>query len=106
MARGDKNYNKVVRKHNKGGKASARKKAVHNMVENIIQGDMDAASDDLRTAVQLISREIILGEAADEKKDEVKDKDDDDIDDDESDEYESDDEESDDEESDDKDDKN
>lgn len=62
MARGDKNYDKVVRTQNKGGKSKARIKAVHNMVENIIQGDMDAAAEDLKLATQLISREILLGE--------------------------------------------
>lgn len=66
MARGDKNYDQVVRKHNKGKtKSKARIKAVHTMVENLIQGDAEAAAEDLKVAVQLISREIILGEASD-----------------------------------------
>ena len=69
MARGDKNYDKVVRKHNKGKtKSKARIAAVHNMVESMIQGNTAAAGDAFKTYMQIASREILLGEGDDESK--------------------------------------
>ena len=60
MARGDKNYDKVVRKHNKGKtKAKARIAAIHNMVESMIQGDQESATDAFNLHMQLTSRDIL-----------------------------------------------
>lgn len=61
MARGDKNYNKIVRTQ-KGKKPESKRKAIHNMVEALIAGDSDIAADHLHRYLQLKTRELILGE--------------------------------------------
>lgn len=69
MARGDKNYDKVVRKQ--GGKsADSKKKAIHKMVEALIAGDSDVAAEELHKYLQIKTREIIVGEAKHDKNDE------------------------------------
>jgi hypothetical protein len=62
MARGDKNYDKVVRKVNKGEKSDKKINAVHKMVEALISGDSDAAAEHLHTYLQEKTRDLILGE--------------------------------------------
>jgi len=67
MAKGDKNYDKVVRGVNKGQKAEKKKKAIHKMIESLITGDSESAAEQLHAYLQLKTRELILGEAEDEK---------------------------------------
>lgn len=81
MARGDKNYDKVVRSVNKGQSSEKKIGAIHKMVEALIAGDSKAAAEEFRTYLQIQTRELILGEEAEEELEEAK-KDDDDDDDD------------------------
>ena len=67
MARGDKNYRDVVTKVNKGAKSKKKIAAVHKMVEAMINGDTDEAANELSDYIRMSSREILLGEAADEE---------------------------------------
>lgn len=91
MARGDKDYDKKVRKVNKGQKSGKKIDAVHKMVESLIKNDSDEAAEHLHTYLQMTAREILLGEAEeceeeddkdskkkDDKEDKSDDKDDDD----------------------------
>lgn len=72
MARGDK-MGKKVRKV-----ASKKRSAVHKMVEALIRGDSETAADELRTYLQMQTRDLVLGETKDEDMDdESEDKDDD-----------------------------
>ena len=66
MARGSKDYDKVVRKVNKGAKSKAKINSIQKMVEALINGDVDAAEEELSEYIRMTSREILLGEAADE----------------------------------------
>jgi len=61
MARGDKNYDKVVRKE-KGKSADKKKKAIHKMVEALIADESEEAASALHDYLQMKSREIVLGE--------------------------------------------
>ena len=75
-----------------------KRECVHKMVEAIISGDSDQAAEELRTYLQLSTRDMILGEAKDDSDED--DSDEDDSDEDDSDEDESDEDESDEDESD------
>ena len=68
-----KDYDKKVRKVNKGQSASKKIAAVHAMVESLVKSDSDAAAEHLHTYLQLTAREILLGEKADDKDDDDKD---------------------------------
>lgn len=95
----EKKMGKKVRKVMKN-----KRECVHKMVEAIIRGDSDTASDELRAYLQIATRDLILGEGKDEDDSEEMDdesEDDDDSDEDDSDDDESDEDDSDDEESDD-----
>ena len=63
MARGSKNYDKEVRKVNKGSKSSKKVKCIHKMVEALIVGDADTASEEFSNYMKEASREILLDEA-------------------------------------------
>jgi len=65
MARGDK-LGKSVRKVN-----DKKRAAVHKMVEAIIRGDSDSAAEELRSYLQLATRDLILGEAKDSEEADV-----------------------------------
>ena len=66
MARGSKDYDKVVRKVNKGAKSKAKINSIQKMVEAMINGDVESAEEELSEYIRMTSREILLGEAADE----------------------------------------
>lgn len=80
MARGDKNYDKVVRTVNKGQSSEKKINAIQKMVEALIAGDSETAAEELRSYLQIKTRELILGEEAEveEELDEAKKDDDDD----------------------------
>ena len=74
MARGD-NLDKTVRKIK-----SKKRSAVHKMVEALIRGDSEVAAEELRSYLQLQTRDLILGEAdedSEDKDEDSEDKDDD-----------------------------
>lgn len=71
MARGDKNYDKTVRKV-KGQKSEKKIAAIHKMVEALIAGDVEAAAEASHIASVIVMQRNILGEKADEAAEEEK----------------------------------
>ncbi len=80
MARGSKDYDKKVREVNKGQSSKKKVDKIHGMLEALITDDTAAADENLHDYLQAKMREIIMGEACDDK-DDKKDDDDDDKDD-------------------------
>ena len=72
MARGDKNYDSVVRKVNSGQSSGSKISAIHKMVEALIQEDNDEAIAALQQYLQLKSRSILLGEEDDKEEKDMK----------------------------------
>jgi hypothetical protein len=102
MARGSKDYGKVVHKVSKGAKSKTKIDSIQKMVEAMINGDVESAEEELSEYIRMTSRKIILGEAVDKDESDKDESDEDESDEDESDEDESDEDESDEDESDDK----
>jgi hypothetical protein len=84
MARGSKDYDKVVRKVNKGQKSKSKIDSIHKMLESLITDDTEAADENLHDYLQAKMRELIIGEGedCDDDDDDKDDKDSDDKDDD------------------------
>jgi len=74
MAKSKKGFEKGVRKV-KGKGAAAKKKAIHAMLEALINEDAETAAIHFHDYLQQKSREIVLGEEAEEKEEDEKDED-------------------------------
>lgn len=67
MARGDKNYDKTVRKVNKGQKSEKKIAAIQKMVEALIAGDIETAAEASHVASVIVMQRNILGEKAEDE---------------------------------------